>query len=86
MKRFSALVVAVFLLSAAPAFGVNDPLVPGDECSASGTAVGHPAIANNQTPATAANPPFSSNNPGNSTGARGTAHSEALAHCPNASA
>ena len=59
---------------AAPAAGVNDPAVPGDECSASGTAVGHPAIANNRTPATAANPPFAANNPGASTGAQGSAH------------
>jgi hypothetical protein len=84
MKRFSALVVAVFVLSAAPALGVNHPFIPANECSSSGNAGGLPAAGNNQTPATAANPPFSLNNPGQSTGARGGENSQATQHCPNA--
>jgi hypothetical protein len=66
------------------ALAVNDPIVPGDECSASTQTVGHPALANQQDNPQGANPPFSSNNPGASTGAKGTAHSVALAHCPHA--
>jgi hypothetical protein len=84
-------VVAVALTSAmllgtmaSAALAVNDPIVPGDECSASTTAVGHPASVRNQTPETAANPPFSQNNPGESTGAEGSANSRATEHCPNA--
>jgi hypothetical protein len=83
MRRL-ALTIAGFALLAPPALAVNDPRVPGDECSASGTAVGHPASANNQTPDGAANPPFSANNPGASTGAQGSEHSQATAHCTNA--
>jgi hypothetical protein len=72
----SALLVGVV---SSPALAVNDPLVPGDNCAPADTAqaVGHPASTNNQTPTTAANPPFSSNNPGISTGAQGSVHSEA---------
>jgi hypothetical protein len=86
VKRIVAVLATSALLVGAlgsTALAVNDPLVPGDECSASTQAVGHPASVNNETPGTAANPPFSSNNPGVSTGAKGTANSEALAHCPN---
>jgi hypothetical protein len=72
------------LLSAAPALAVNDPRVPGDECSASEQAVGHPAFANQADNPQGANPPFSVNNPGKSTGARGTEMSQALEHCQNA--
>jgi len=71
----SALLVGVV---SSPALAVNDPLVPGDNCApGNAQAVGHPASANNQTPTTAANPPFSSSNPGVSTGAQGSAHAEA---------
>jgi hypothetical protein len=72
----SALLVGVV---ASPAVAVNDPLVPGDNCAPEDTAqaVGHPALPNDQTPTTAANPPLSLNNPGLSTGAQGSAHSEA---------
>lgn len=67
-----------------PALAVNDPLVPGDDCAANNSqAVGHPAFAHQQPQG--ANPPFSSNNPGASTGAKGGAQSEATAHCANAS-
>lgn len=83
MRRF-ALVVAGLALLAPSALAVNDPRVPGDDCSASTTAVGHPAFANNQTPSWAANPLFSANNPGVSTGAQGSENSQATAHCPNA--
>ena len=72
------------LVSAGAVAAVNDPLVPGDECSASTQAVGHPAFANQADNPQGANPPFSVNNPGRSTGARGTEMSRALEHCPNA--
>jgi hypothetical protein len=78
------LVPMVLLLIGVPASAVNDPAVPGDDCSASETAVGHPAVANQADNPQGANPPFSSNNPGQSTGAQGQARSQALAHCANA--
>ena len=82
MKRL-ALVVLLLAFFATPALAVNDPLVPGDDCAAENSqAVGHPAFANQQPQG--ANPPFSSNNPGQSTGARGSANSQATAHCQNA--
>ena len=85
MKRpMLVLASACALLLAAPAAAVNDPLVPGDECSASTTAVGHPAFANQLDNPQGANPPFSLNNPGKSTGAKGSANSKATAHCKNA--
>jgi hypothetical protein len=59
-----------------PALAVNDPLVPGDNCaSANSQAVGHPAFVHQQPQG--ANPPFSSNNPGVSTGAQWSVHSQA---------
>jgi len=82
-KRVVAAVLTSALLVvgvvASPALAVNDPLVPGDNCAPEDTAqaVGHPASTNNQTPITAANPPFSSNNPGLSAGAQESAHAEA---------
>jgi hypothetical protein len=90
MKR--ALLLALLMLSvfAGSAGAVNDPVVPGNECSASDTAVGHPASANNQTPESAANPPFSRNNPGADDNAReedgAAAHEveQGTDHCPNA--
>jgi hypothetical protein len=85
MKRLVVLAVLALGLSVPPAFAVNDPTVPGDNCApANAEAVGHPAFSNNQTPPSAANPPFSANNPGESTGAQGSANSEATEHCPNA--
>jgi hypothetical protein len=84
MKRKFALVVAVLAVSATPAGAVNDPLVPGDNCAPDNAqAVGHPAAANNQTPTSAANPPFSLNNPGVSTGAQGSANAGAGCPAPN---
>lgn len=85
MKRFVVAVALVLTLSAPSALAVNDPLVPAENCAPDNAqAVGHPAFTNNQTPPTAANPPFSRNNPGESTGAQGQANSQATAHCPGA--
>jgi hypothetical protein len=85
MKRFVVTVALCAAFSAPSALAVNDPLVPAENCAPDNAeAVGHPASANNQTPVTAANPPFSSNNPGESTGARGQANSQATANCPGA--
>jgi len=53
----------------APAFAVNDPFVPGEDCSPDfSQAVGHRAFDNEQSPVAGA--PFSSNNPGVSEGAK----------------
>jgi len=85
MKRFVVAVALAFTLSAPPALAVNDPFVPAENCAPDNAqAVGHPASTNNQTPPTAANPPFSRNNPGESIGAQGQANSQATAHCPAA--
>ena len=83
MRRAKSVLSAVFSsallvgVMAAPALAVNDPLVPGDECSASTQAVGHPAIGHQQPQG--ANPPFSVNNPGVSTekGAKAFLHEKA---------
>ena len=77
-KGFIALAIASTALfaSVAPTLAVNDPHVPGETCAAPNSqAVGHPAFLNQQPQG--ANPPFSSNNPGKSTGAQGSAHSQA---------
>jgi hypothetical protein len=75
MKRVVVLVGVLAALAAPSAGAVNDPIVPGDNCApANAQAVGHPAAANNQTPDFAANPLFSENNPGVSTGAQALAH------------
>ena len=85
MRRSFVIGAALFAFAATPALAVNDPVVPGDECAAPGAqAVGHPAFANQADNPQGANPPFSSNNPGTSTGARGSAHANATAHCTNA--
>jgi hypothetical protein len=77
----SALLVGVVSF---PALAINDALVPGDDCAANNSeAVGHPAADNEQ--AEKVSPPFSRNNPGQSTGAEGSANSEATDQCPNAS-
>jgi opacity protein-like surface antigen len=79
MKRLliaAALATSVLAASAAATLAVNDPLVPGDNCAPDNAqAVGHPAFVHQ--PPQGANPPFSSNNPGVSTGARGGANSQA---------
>ena len=83
LKRALVLAVALFALSAPPAFAVNDPLVPAEDCApANAEAVGHPAFVHQQPQG--ANPPFSRNNPGESTGAKGAANSQATAHCQGA--
>lgn len=58
-----------------PVFAVNDKFVPGDECSESSVAVGHPAATNEQSPKASA--PFSDENPGQSTGAKGSTNEQA---------
>jgi hypothetical protein len=71
-----AIAGSALFVSVAPTLAVNDPLVPGDNCApANAQAVGHPAFIHQQPQG--ANPPFSSNNPGVSTGAQGSAHSQA---------
>jgi hypothetical protein len=76
-----AIAGSALLVSVAPALAVNDPLVPGDNCAADGAqAVGHPAFGHQ--PPQGANPPFSSNNPGVSTGAQGSANSQAPCDAP----
>jgi hypothetical protein len=78
----TALLAVLAALLTGTAAAVNDPFVPGDECSAGTTAVGHPAITNEQSDQ--ASPPFSVNNPGVSTGAKAGANQQATGHCPNA--
>lgn len=59
-----------------PVFAVNDAFVPGEDCSPDlSQAVGHPAFAKEQLPVAGAL--FSANNPGASTDAKGSTHSEA---------
>jgi hypothetical protein len=87
----TAVVVAV-LGVAAPAFAINDPVVPGDNCSSDNSVAvgdplgaGNPGINGNQN----VSPPVSRNNPGVSphNGALGqdkfldNAADPALAHC-----
>ena len=72
----SALLVGVV---SSPALAVNDVFVPGDECSESTQAVGHPAFVHQQPEG--ANPPFSLNNPGQSTGAKASLHQQGTANC-----
>ncbi len=77
MSRLVALGIIAAALSAPPALAVNDPVAPGDTCgSASGTAIGHPAFANEQAGPVSA--PFSVNNPGVAdTSAQGGAKNQA---------
>ena len=79
------LLSALILLIAAfagPALAVNDPFTPGEDCAAAqGEAVGHPALAHEQSEVASA--PFSANNPGESDGAKGN-RSMATSHCANA--
>jgi hypothetical protein len=80
MKRIALLATLALGLTAAPAFAVNDAFVPGENCAADNSeAVGHPAAQLEQS--AKAGPPFSLNNPGQSTGAKGQANSEAT--CAN---
>jgi hypothetical protein len=92
LRRFALLAVVAGVLGvAAPAYAINDPVVPGDNCSADNSAAvgdplgaGNPGI-NDHTPQVS--PPVSRNNPGESTGAKGqekfleNAAGPALARC-----
>jgi hypothetical protein len=80
-------VVAGALGVAAPAYAINDPRVPANECSSDNSvAVGDPLAPGNpginlHTPQVA--PFVSGNNPGVSTGALGQQNSNAIGTCPN---
>jgi hypothetical protein len=70
---------------AAPAYAINDPRVPANECSPNNSAAvgdplnpGNPGI-NFHTPQVS--PFVSGNNPGVSTGALGQLNSAAIGHC-----
>ena len=72
---------------AAPAYAINDPRVPANECSSGNSAAvgdpldpGNPGI-NLHTPQVS--PFVSGNNPGVSTGALGQLNSNAIGTCPN---
>jgi hypothetical protein len=72
---------------AVPAYAINDPRVPANECSPDNSAAvgdpldpGNPGI-NLHTPQVS--PFVSGNNPGVSTGALGQQNSNAIGHCPN---
>ena len=84
MKRIAALAALVLGLTAAPAYAINDVLVPGDNCAPDNAqAVGHPAFTHEQADPVGP-PPFSANNPGDSTGAQAGEHQQATDNCPNA--
>ena len=70
---------AAALALPAPAYAINDSLVPADECSGNPNAVGTPGGAPNPGLATAdpVGPPASNDNPGRSAGARGEERSQA---------
>jgi hypothetical protein len=85
-KAIVAIVLALSLLVplASSAWAINDFLVPADECSPSqSSAVGNPGGGSNPGIAQAdpVRPPVSDNNPGESTGAKGQANSQAPANC-----
>ena len=71
VKRMGAIAATSALLVgtvSSPVFAVNDPFVPGEDCSPDfSQAVGHPAFIKEQSPVAGA--PFSLNNPGVSEGA-----------------
>jgi hypothetical protein len=70
---------------AAPAYAINDPRVPGNECSPDNSSAvgdpegGNPGITGNKN----VRPFVSGNNPGVSTGALGQLNSNAIGKCPN---
>jgi hypothetical protein len=80
-------VVAGALGAAVPAYAINDPRVPANECSSDNSvAVGDPLQPGNpginlHTPQVA--PFVSGNNPGVSTGALGQQNSNAIGTCSN---
>ena len=80
-KLVLASLSAIALAAPAPAMANNDPTVPADECSGNPNVVGQPqsqgginAVDIGPSPVAG---PASLNNPGNSTGAKGKAHSQA---------
>jgi hypothetical protein len=88
MKKFvPALVAAVALGTAGPAFANNDPTVPADECSGNPNVVGQPqsqgGINATDIGPSPVSGPASDNNPGRSSGARGQEKSQATTtgHC-----
>ena len=89
LRRLAVLgvVVAGALGVAAPAYAINDPRVPANECSSDNSAaVGDPLAPGNpginlHTPQVA--PFVSGNNPGVSTGALGQQNSDAIGTCAN---
>jgi hypothetical protein len=84
MRRLALSLIAaglMLVLMAAPALAINDSQVPADECSGNPKAVGEPGGAPGTNPginqSDRVGPPVSDNNPGESTGARGQANSNA---------
>jgi hypothetical protein len=75
VKRMLLLVVAALALSAAPAGAINDPFVPGDNCSPDHSqSVGHPAAP------VLAGTPAGVPGPGNAKNAL-PAHNDAVPNC-----
>jgi hypothetical protein len=80
-------VVAGALGAAVPAYAINDPRVPANECSPDKSAAvgdplpggGNPGINGNKN----VSPFVSGHNPGVSTGALGQQNSNAIGTCPN---
>jgi hypothetical protein len=88
---------ALLLLAAGPAAAINDRFAPGDECSESSAAIGHPGgepATDNAEDHGADNPVdgiASQNNPGNAqtendTSADAEAHEQGSDNCTNAPA
>ncbi len=86
-KLLLGLIVAVAVTTGltSAALAINDPTVPGNECSPDDSAAvgnpegGNPGIAQSLQVA----PPVSLTNPGQSTGAKGQVNSEAIGTCPD---
>jgi hypothetical protein len=80
-KLIVASTSAVVLFAAAPASAINDSGVPADECSGNPKVVGEPTGVPLVNPGIATaepvDPPVSKNNPGQSTGSKGQANSDA---------
>jgi hypothetical protein len=97
MRRTVVSMAAALLLSLgvwSPAAAINDPVAPGDNCSASDAAIGHPdgIPATQRAEMNGADNPVdgvaSRSNPGNAvtdndTSADASAHEQASGRCPN---
>jgi hypothetical protein len=97
MRRSVVSAAAALLLAlgaASPAAAINDPFAPGDNCSASGAAIGHPGgiPATERAEMIGADNPVdgvaSRSNPGNAvtdndTSADASAHEQASGRCTN---